>query len=605
MAEPRLRRDGAIVDVRDGARRSEGPPDPWRPTGRQRRFAAIFLLWAAAMFATCWLLGSERVPAGTVVAGFDVGGLERESAIDALNQSMGAQSRSTMKLRIGDDVARVSASDLGVVLDAESTIDRIRSRRLNPFDVFQNWLGGEDHLPVVRVDQAVVQSELRRLTRDVGDAMVEPRVVFEGGKPAVKRGRAGQVLDEENVVSAIAAGFPGRKAIDLPTRAKEPSVSDAAAFEVARSRAAKAISAPMVLMVAGRQVTVSMGLLARTLTYEVRDGALQPQLDGHRVKGGLAAELASLETPVRDATWDVSDGKPVLIPSQDGLVIKEDALAAAVIGALDREGVERVASMELVPVRPKNRTDDVAALGITERMASFTQEFPYAPYRVQNIGLAARKVDGTVLKPGATFSLNDIVGERTAEAGFAPGIVIGSGGRFKEDLGGGVSTAATAIWTAAFFAGLERVEQGAHMFWISRYQPGLEATVYWGQLDLKFRNDTATGVLITAKTTDTSITVSVWGKKQADKIEARSGKRENLRPFTTTTDPSSDCVEQSGVDGFDIWVDRVFIRGGEEVKKERFNTHYVPSNAVRCTAPAPASTPTPAARPSPEPGPSG
>lgn len=90
---------------------------------------------------------------------------------------------------------------------------------------------------------------------------------------------------------------------------------------------------------------------------------------------------------------------------------------------------------------------------------------------------------------GQTFSLNGTIKERTPEHGYTEGIVIGPGGVFREDFGGGVSTAATTTWTAAFFAGMERIEIRAHSIYISRYQPGLEATVAWGVSDMRFRND--------------------------------------------------------------------------------------------------------------------
>lgn len=67
----------------------------------------------------------------------------------------------------------------------------------------------------------------------------------------------------------------------------------------------------------------------------------------------------------------------------------------------------------------------------------------------------ARYVHGTVLLPYETFSMNDTIKERTREHGYTEGFVIGPGGSFREDLGGGVSTATTAVWTAAFFAGME------------------------------------------------------------------------------------------------------------------------------------------------------
>jgi vancomycin resistance protein YoaR len=179
--------------------------------------------------------------------------------------------------------------------------------------------------------------------------------------------------------------------------------------------------------------------------------------------------------------------------------------------------------------------------------------------------------------------MNETVKERTPENGYTVGYIVGAGGRLQEAQGGGVSTVATATWVAAFYAGLERVEQRAHTIWIPRYMAGLEATVAWGALDLKVRNNTGNGVLITAKTTPTSITVSVWGTRKYSRIKADFGPKYNIRGFDTVTDSSPACVSNPGQSGFDIDVDRVFLRQGREVKRQTFTTSYIPAPRVVCT----------------------
>jgi hypothetical protein len=227
---------------------------------------------------------------------------------------------------------------------------------------------------------------------------------------------------------------------------------------------------------------------------------------------------------------------------------------------------------------------------VTEVISTFTQEFPYAAYRVTNIGVASEKINGTVLEPGETFSLNGVVGERTPENGFVEGFVI-QGGRLVEDYGGAVSTITTAMWHTAFYAGMTRIEQRAHSYWISRYVAGLEATVSWGTLDLKFRNDTPYGVFITSSVTNTSVTTTMWSTDYWD-IEAEFGPRGNFRSPGTVYDTSAACVAQSGVEGFDITVTRVWSRGGEVRDRERLFTSYNAAPNVIC-APKPSIDPEP------------
>ena len=142
-----------------------------------------------------------------------------------------------------------------------------------------------------------------------------------------------------------------------------------------------------------------------------------------------------------------------------------------------------------------------------------------------NIGRAAELINNTVLKPGDTFSLNGIVGERTAKNGFVEGYII-QGGKFRKELGGGVSQSATTTYNAMFFAGLKDIQHQPHTLYIDRYPPGREATVAWPTLDLKFQNNTKYGVLVQAyvkkatPSTQGSITVKMWSTKTYDKIDS-------------------------------------------------------------------------------------
>jgi vancomycin resistance protein YoaR len=194
-----------------------------------------------------------------------------------------------------------------------------------------------------------------------------------------------------------------------------------------------------------------------------------------------------------------------------------------------------------------------------------------------------------VLKPGETFSLNETVGERTAENGFVKGFII-ENGIFKEDFGGGVSQSATTTFNAAFFAGLEDVEHKPHSFYIDRYPIGREATVAWGLVDLKFKNDTPYGILIEAgiepstPSTSGSMTVRMWSTKYWD-ITAGVSDRYNFTEPETRRLEGDDCVPNEGYGGFDIDVFRYFRKPGEEelVRKETMHTTYTPSDTVICS----------------------
>ena len=189
-------------------------------------------------------------------------------------------------------------------------------------------------------------------------------------------------------------------------------------------------------------------------------------------------------------------------------------------------------------------------------------------------------VEGAVVLPGETFSLNGYVGARDRGRGFVEAPMI-LDGKFVPSVGGGVSQFATTMFNAVFFGGFEDVYHKPHSYWIRRYPPGREATVSSPAPDLKWRNDSKYGVLITTSYTPRSITVTFWSTKRYD-IESITGDPYNFRGFRTQYDYSSTCESTAGERGFDINVWRVFKVGGKEIKRERFFTRYLPEPRFIC-----------------------
>jgi vancomycin resistance protein YoaR len=152
---------------------------------------------------------------------------------------------------------------------------------------------------------------------------------------------------------------------------------------------------------------------------------------------------------------------------------------------------------------------------------------------------------------------------------------------------------ATTTFNAMFFAGLEDVEHKPHSFYIDRYPVGREATVAWGAVDLRFRNDTPYGVLVhaTVKPATPSsqgvVTVSMYSTKYWD-ITTKTSDRYNYRAPATRTLRTPDCYPNTGYAGFDVDVWRYFRKPGSDelVRTEKFHTAYTPSDTVVCKKPA-------------------
>ncbi len=204
---------------------------------------------------------------------------------------------------------------------------------------------------------------------------------------------------------------------------------------------------------------------------------------------------------------------------------------------------------------------------------------------MHNIKLASRIINGTYIKPGGQFSMNGILGERTAAKGYIEAGIIREG-RAATSYGGGISQVSTTIFNAAFFSGMQLDAWTPHYYYISRYPEGREATISWPDLHNKFTNTTDGGVLIQIATTDSSITVTFWGTKKYDVTATKSARYDIVQP-KKYSDPGPDCIDQSPVVGFKVDVGRIIKQGGKVVKTQKFTTNYRPEDDVTCTNPKP------------------
>ena len=116
-------------------------------------------------------------------------------------------------------------------------------------------------------------------------------------------------------------------------------------------------------------------------------------------------------------------------------------------------------------------------MNITEQVSSFTTNHACRANRVQNIHRACDIVNGTIVEPGQTFSLNDTLGPRTPERGFVQAPAFATEEGFFDAYGGGVSQFSTTLFNATFFGGYKDVAHTPHSIYISRYPMGREATL--------------------------------------------------------------------------------------------------------------------------------
>jgi vancomycin resistance protein YoaR len=196
------------------------------------------------------------------------------------------------------------------------------------------------------------------------------------------------------------------------------------------------------------------------------------------------------------------------------------------------------------------------ASDVDQLIGTFTTYHPCCAPRVTNIHRIAELVDGSVIAPGATFSLNAASGRRTAANGFVSAPAIADG-ELVDQFGGGVSQFSTTLFNAAWFSGLTIEKHQPHSKYISRYPPGREATLDFDTIDQVIRNTSDAPVVIRTMTTDTSVTVALYG---------HTGERETI----STT--GAQIPRTAG--GFSITVQRVVRDSGTVFRRDTLNWSY-------------------------------
>jgi vancomycin resistance protein YoaR len=565
------------------------------------------LLLLAVVYGVDLLVARGEVPRNTVVSGVDLGGLAPTAAADELEQELVPTVDAEHTVVAADVTLPFSPAEAGLSLDVDGTVDAASVQPLNPWTRLTSLFSDRQVDPVIATDDAALGAHLERVAGQVDQAPADATIAIDGTTPSVVEPTDGRVLDQDGAVDAItaalASGADPATPIELPVEVDPVSVQTGEAQRVLDEVVTPALAAPVQVTSGSTSAEVPVAAIAASLRFTPQaDGELAVDVDPAELKGTLGDRLSAFGEPARDARFDVSGGSVEIVPSVDGTGVDPQKLADQLLPVLSEPAPRSVAA-ELGPVPADLTTDEAKALGIREEISSFTTNISN-PNSGTNIRVVAEEVDGALVLPGETFSLNTFTGPRGTAQGYVPANVI-SGGQLSTAVGGGISQFATTMFNAVFFAGLEDVYHKPHSFYISRYPAGREATVFEGVIDLQWRNDSDSGVFVDTQWTPGSITVTFYGTKRFE-IESISSPRTNYRqPKVLEKPDDGDCIPQSGVQGFDITVTRVFkdLQSGAEIERENFHTSYIAEDVVRCVAPKPAEDAAPSGAPaSPSPG---
>lgn len=167
---------------------------------------------------------------------------------------------------------------------------------------------------------------------------------------------------------------------------------------------------------------------------------------------------------------------------------------------------------------------------------------PYRENRVSNILLAGSNLHELVVQPGETFSYNAVIGN----AGKAQGYLLASvlkEGEYEYGYGGGICQVSSTLFNAALWGNMTILERYSHGRKAAYLPAGTDSTVYYGSLDLKWRNDYGCPVkLVFSHDPEAqTVTMSLYGSQEVYRptvsVDVVQSKRDaNYYTLTRTAD---------------------------------------------------------------------
>ncbi|MGO1372608.1 VanW family protein [Corynebacterium casei] len=555
-------------------------------TGKKWAIIAGLLVGLLVILGVAYALdvvsGKGKLPRKTSVGGVDISRMEPAAAIDKLQSELGSATTEPVSVTAGERTAEFIPEQAGMSLDFETAVNSIPEASMNPFSRLAAFVGSPNEIDVdADVDAQALEPVINRLEGELSFDATDGQVAIEEGEVRTVDAVLGQGVDRAQLEENVTSNWLDPEGVEVEPIEVEPAITQDKVDEFADGPAKAALNGALELK--GRSdvtATLDEEAISSFVAVERVEDNLELAINTEHAQELFDATLADTETEMQNAQISFASGSMQVTPHSDGEIIDWETT----LDGFDK----RVVGEE--PREWEAAYEDEEATFTTEQAqnASFDQtvgEFTTSGYSAasgRNIELTAQMVNGAVVSPGDTFSLNGYTGPRGTAQGFVEsGIIID--GHAGTAVGGGISQFATTLYNASYFGGMTDVAHTPHSYYISRYPAGREATVYEGAIDLQFKNGSDYPVQIVTSVGGGSVTVKLMGVKTVDVESVNNGRWAPTSPQRMEL-TGDDCSPSGGAPGFTTSDTRI-IRdlNGNEMNRETTTTVYDPQPIVTCS----------------------
>ena len=472
----------------------------------KRKYAVIavslgIVLIVALFISTIFALvniNNENIISGVSISGIDVSGLSREEAKGKLEAVYNEKKENDIDLKHNEFETTLSPElmEVNYKIDeaVESAVSIGKSKNIfkNNYDILGTLIG-KRNIPVeMTINEEATRQTIEDMNASLPDVLIDSSYSIEDDELIITKGKAGVKIDTDNLLNQV--------------KQKLNDLNDNENF----------IEIPVVNK---EPEAIDIDKIHSEVYKEPQNAY-------------YTKDPFTVYPEVEGVDFDVEAAKELLKEDKDEYVIK------------------------LTITKPEITLDEIGTEAFPDQLSTFTTRYDVSDVdRSTNLRLASEKINGTVLKPGETFSYNKTVGARTIAAGYKNAKVYESG-KVVDGIGGGICQVSSTLYNAALLANLEIVERRNHQFVTSYVGAGRDATVVYGQTDFKFKNTRKYPIRIVVTTNAGILKISIFGIKEENEYTFKfNTKTVSSIPYKTqyiedsSLPAGTEKVKQKGANG--------------------------------------------------------
>lgn len=452
----------------------------------------IFVLLSLIIFGTFSFINltSTKIAKGVYIKGIDVSGLTKEDATKKISSYVSSSIPEEIKLKHNDFETSLSTSQLSIYFNTEEAINMAYNIGKNG-NIFQknteilNTLFSKVNIdPGFSIDEEQLKKDLQDISSKLPDKVIESSCYIDDNRLIITKGQAGKSIKVEDSANYITKEINNLNVQNNPLEL-------------------------------------------------ITEDAYPNQID-------LDAVYNEVHKDPVNAYY--SQNPYVVHPSENGMdfaISLDDAK-----NLLQEEKNEYVIPLKVL--YPSVTTNMIGTEAFPDLLSEFSTKYAASnKNRTTNLILASKKINGTVLMPGETFSYNKVVGARTIAAGYKEAPIYVSG-RVEDGIGGGICQITTTLYNAVLYANLDIVERSNHQFVPSYAGPSRDATVVYGAIDFKFKNNRDYPIKITCSVSGGIANFKIWGLKSDNDYEVQITSRTTGKTATAIYSEAYKTLKKNG-----------------------------------------------------------